>query len=87
MHSPLRCLQVADTSEVFNTMPPERMNDIFRPFSQVQNLGEDLSAITLGLLAVRTKIELLGGNVGVRPNDTRKLQQLIRLTARVSAHF
>jgi hypothetical protein len=66
------CAQVADTSDVLSSIPPGSLNDIFRPFNQTQPLNDELNSVALGLLGVRTKIELLEGSVGVRPNHPSK---------------
>lgn len=66
MACPALRVEVADTGK---GVPDDAATKLFRPFAQLQI---DNSGSGLGLLSVKTKIELLGGQVGVKSNHPRK---------------
>mmetsp|Transcript_13618 Transcript_13618/g.17755 ORF Transcript_13618/g.17755 Transcript_13618/m.17755 type:complete len:999 (+) Transcript_13618:247-3243(+) len=66
------CLEQGDVEVVISVtdtgcgIPPQKMAQLFKPYSQLQN---DKGGTGLGLVSVKEKAQILGGNAGVIQSD------------------
>ncbi|NIC40952.1 ATP-binding protein [Aquabacterium sp. A08] len=56
-------LEVSDTGR---GIPPERMDDLFKPFQRLDTDGASIEGTGIGLCITRQLLELMGGTIGVR---------------------
>lgn len=69
-------IEVTDTGR---GIPPGGEEHLFKPFSQLQT---DSGGTGLGLVSVKTKVEMLGGSVGVQRNEPSTCQVCWELAGR-----